>query len=554
LVLAGFLLTSCATRSVNHPYGVGSEPSGGMQTSLFDPLASLYTDTSVSSGTSRFVTDIPKDGAGSVVVMVSVPEASDSFELTLEGPEADRIEFYRLSSVPVNQNTGYFGMTESHIGFDNRHIVRHAPFSIFEILEPSEPGRFAGETVYAFYLKLRIGADAEPGVIGTSIVIHSGDSDAAERLSWNLTVHDVLPASGPDSELLNTNWFNGPHNGFEEKFDEDYWRLFEEQTAFRREGGQNVTWVPDAVMFDTVQGVRTVNKERLGRFIEIADRNGMYLFEGYMMAKRAKSFRSRDVVVGSARLPAGSPEAAQYISDTYGALYEYLTERNLQDRWVQHILDEPQTKQAAGYRWIAAELRKVMPGIRIIEATKTRKPLVGSVDIWNPLINDFQRNEDFFQERRDDGDEVWIYTAMVPGGPWLNRFIDQERLRSVYIGWGASKFDVGGYLRWGFDQWRRNQDIREGDLSTTWSGRLQLPQGDEFVVFPGPDGQLLSTTRWEAGRLGLEDYRLLTMLKAKDESTYNEVVSMCFTDFKTYQTDPQAYRKARRTLLESLTP
>ncbi|MDT8298927.1 MAG: hypothetical protein RQ801_11535, partial [Spirochaetaceae bacterium] len=267
LVLAGFLLTSCATRSVNHPFGDDIEPSAGMQTSLFDPLASLYTDTSASSGTPRFVTDVPKNSTGGVVVMVSVPEASVSFKLTLEGPEAERIDFYRLRSVPVNQNTGYFGMTEGHIGFDNRHIVRHAPFSIFEILEPSVPGRFVGETVYAFYLKLRIGADAEPGVIETSIVIRSEDSDAAERLSWNLAVHDVIPAFGPDSELLNTNWFNGPHSGFEKKLDEDYWRLLDEQTAFRRDGGQNVTWVPDAVMFDTLEGVRTVNRERLGRFI-----------------------------------------------------------------------------------------------------------------------------------------------------------------------------------------------------------------------------------------------------------------------------------------------
>ena len=539
---------------MNHPDGVEGEGSAGVQASLFDPLTSLYTDTLVSSGTPGFITDIPKAGAGSVVVMVNVPETSDAFELTLEGPESDQIEFYRLSAVPVKQNTGYFGMTEGHIGFDNRHIIRHAPFSIFEILEPSRPGRFEGETVYAFYLKLRTKRETHPGEIETSVVIRSAHDDVTTRLVWTLMVHDVIPASGPDRELMNTNWFNGPLSGFQEKFDEDYWRLFEEQTAFRREGGQNVSWVPDAVIFDTEDGVRTVNKERLGRFIDIADRNGMYLFEGYMMAKRAKSFRSRDVVVGPARLPAGSPEAAEYITDTYGALFEYLTEQNLQDRWVQHILDEPQAKQAAAYRWIAGELRKVMPGIRIIEATKTRKPLVGSVDIWNPLINDFQRNRRFFQERRNNGDEVWIYTAMVPGGPWINRFMDQERLRSVYIGWGASKFDVGGYLRWGFDQWRKNQDIREGDLSTTWGGRIQLPQGDEFVVFPGPDGQLLSTTRWEAGRLGLEDYRLLTMLKAKDARTYNEVVSMCLTDFKTYRTDPRVYRAARKTLLESLTP
>jgi len=544
-------MLSCQTKSFNHPV----EPLRSdltLQAALFDSLAPLYPDTDVPSGAASFTTDIPRKAAGSVVVMVRPSSPDSVIDIRLEGDESADVKFHTMAAVPVRHNTGYFGMTESKIGFDHRNFVRHAPFEIFEVLEPAKPGSFGGEDVYAFFLKRRMGADENPGRRTIRITVTDTATGAVQRLTWHLEVHPTVLPEGPDKELLNTHWFNGPHEGFEERFDEAWWRLLEDQMAFRREGGQNVSWVPKYLMFDTVDGRDILNIDRLARYMDLGEKHGVLLFEGYMMARREKSFRSRRVVVGTPRYLAGTDEAAAYIRDTYGPLQDFLEERGASDRWVQHILDEPLGKQAPDYQWIAAELRTVMPGVRIIEATKTRAPLVGAVDIWNPLVSDYQKNRDFFLERREDGDEVWIYTCMVPGGPWVNRLMDQERLRGVYIGWGTAKFDIGGYLRWGFDQWRRDQDIWNGDLSTTWSGRIHLPQGDEFVVFPGPEGTLISTTRWEAGRLGREDYRLLMTLKEVNPAAFDEVIALCFTDFKTYETDPAVYREARRRLLEYL--
>ena len=88
-----------------------------------------------------------------------------------------------------------------------------------------------------------------------------------------------------------------------------------------------------------------------------------------------------------------------------------------------------------------------------MEATNDRDGIAGAVDIWCPLINDFQENEAFFREREKLGEKVLVYTCLIPGGKWLNRTLDMEKLRQVYFGWGAAHYDTGGYLHWGLNQY-----------------------------------------------------------------------------------------------------
>jgi len=70
-----------------------------------------------------------------------------------------------------------------------------------------------------------------------------------------------------------------------------------------------------------------------------------------------------------------------------------------------------------------------------------------------PLINDFQENESFFRTREKSGEQVLVYTCLIPGGKWLNRTLDMEKLRQVYFGWGAAHYGTNGYLHWGLNQY-----------------------------------------------------------------------------------------------------
>jgi len=78
-----------------------------------------------------------------------------------------------------------------------------------------------------------------------------------------------------------------------------------------------------------------------------------------------------------------------------------------------------------------------------------------------------------------------------------------------------------------------------------------LPAGDTHIVYPGPAGPL-SSTRFEAFRIGVEDFELLQMLKKKDAPKTADCIRLVFRDYTDYSTDVTAYRAARRALLEAL--
>ena len=106
---------------------------------------------------------------------------------------------------------------------------------------------------------------------------------------------------------------------------------------------------------------------------------------------------------------------------------------NLTKQWLQHIADEPTSVNAKCYSDVSMQIKTIYPEIKIMEATNTRDSLGDAIDIWCPIINDFQENEDFFRSREKLGEKVLVYTCLVPGGKWLNRTLDMEKIRQVYF-------------------------------------------------------------------------------------------------------------------------
>ena len=172
-------------------------------------------------------------------------------------------------------------------------------------------------------------------------------------------------------------------------------------------------------------------------------------------------------------------------------------------QYLQHLTDEPTENNAASYHALAAEVRRLLPQVKIFEATMSLT-LVGAVDHWCPQVQEFQRHLDFFEARTQAGDRVWVYTCLAPGGPWLNRLLDQERLRPVYLGWSLEKYDLAGFLHWGLNHYRPNVDPFEQSVVPHGKGAPNfLPAGDSHVVYPGTDGPWSGQTfRGPANRYG----------------------------------------------------
>lgn len=176
--------------------------------------------------------------------------------------------------------------------------------------------------------------------------------------------------------------------------------------------------------------------------------------------------------------------------------------------------------------------------------------LTGVVDCWCPQVQEYQKNEAFFKERKAAGDEVWVYTCLVPGGPWINRLVDQERLRQVYVGWACAKYDLQGFLHWGFNM---HSGKPYEELVRMHGGPTNyLPAGDSHIVYPGKNGPL-SSQRFEAHRIGMGDYELLYLLRKQNPALADELINKLFQAFDQYDKSISDYRKVKRELLSALT-
>jgi hypothetical protein len=218
-------------------------------------------------------------------------------------------------------------------------------------------------------------------------------------------------------------------------------------------------------------------------------------------------------------------------------------------RWLQHVADEPIAENASEYRILVGMVRKHLPGVPVLDATMNPN-LAGSVDIWCPQVHEYQKHRAEFERARRLGDRVWYYTCCSPGGPWLNRLLDQELLRPALLGWAGALFGRDGFLHWGLNHYRKGQDPFEKSV-VPHGGKHFLPAGDTHVVYPGPDGPW-SSLRLEAHREGFEDLELLRMLKEHDPARAARVARRAVRGFDRYTRDVRVFRAARRALLEAL--
>src|SRR5699024_6246912 len=67
-----------------------------------------------------------------------------------------------------------------------------------------------------------------------------------------------------------------------------------------------------------------------------------------------------------------------------------------------------------------------------------------------PSLDIYERNQAFFDKRVEEGDKLYVYSCLTPGGNYCNRLLDMERLRVVYLAWGMMKYpNIMGFLHWG---------------------------------------------------------------------------------------------------------
>jgi hypothetical protein len=525
---------------------------------IVDPLEPIYPDRNDEESLDRrWRTATPLGALTDAHILFRSPVGTDfEIEARLNGDLIPLQRLYKLIDVPVEENTGIDSRTEQFLNKINPYVIRRAPFRVFEVISPVSSSTFTSQTPYsAFRLQLDAGYLKSPGNYKVSIVVKTDEKKYKGIWSFR-----VIKAQQPDPGLSNffyTNWFNlrrMEENHQVDRWTEAWFAMLDKYAALMAHGRQNSITIPHELL-RYEEGEFLLDEDKMYRFIKVFQNHDFRYFEAPHLLNRGEEddWGDPELKVALTKRRYYTENGRADIEKIMLLVKAFTDNYELNANWLQHIADEPTAVNAQCYKDVSAQIKRIYPEVKIMEATNARDQLSGSIDIWCPIIDDFQENESFFRSREELGERVLVYTCLVPGGPWLNRTLDMERVRQVYFGWGAARFNTGGYLHWGLNQYYADpyeQSVIKHP-SPVASDNNFLPAGDTHIIYPGKYGPL-SSVRFEAHRLGIEDYDLLQLLKESQYTKYESLVNSVFRSYTDYSKDTRRYRKTRKKLLKLL--
>ena len=506
---------------------------------LLNTLEAVYPDSNNVKLKNTFTTNIAKNSAAEVHILVK-SEIGNLISFSTQSKNISNVNLSVIEPVPVEQNTGIDSRTEQFLGVLNPHVIRRAPFDVFEIIYPLEERRI--KTKYRYSL-IRLTIDPENFKSNKDYVINISISDKLKnlkKLKFKIKVHSVLIPDLIDSNFFYTNWFN--MQKMEEKHDLKRWskkwyKMLDKYAQIMAKGRQNCIIIPKELI-SLKNNKIILDEKKMISFIEIFKKHGFTYFESPHLLGRGENdnWGNPELITSLRKKGYYSSEGKKEIDTIIHKIKKFTLKYNLKNQWLQHISDEPTDVSAKCYQDAAKQIKSIYPEIKIMEATNAMESLSGSIDLWCPLINDFQENEEFFRNREKEGEKILIYTCLVPGGKWLNRTLDMERIRQVYFGWAGSKYNTFGYLHWGLNQYKANPFTQSvvKHPSPAASSNNYLPAGDTHIIYPGKNGPL-SSLRFESQRLGIEDYEILEILKSINPSKHSRFIKKLFNLQKQYK-------------------
>lgn len=444
----------------------------------------------------------------------------------LKGPGQARIPASRVRTnfvayVPVAYNT--YNTEESE-------LVRKAPDLFPDGLLEEEAITLQPGQAQPVWLTAHVPAETPPGEYFGEVRVAAGKEQTVLPLRLTVWPFDL----STKGRLWMTNWFSPQHlcdRLGAEMYSPLFWQLLDRVAHNMAEHRQNVILTP---IWSLVKITRTrsgygYNYSRLDRWIRTFDRYGVAeLIEGSHLGGRLgdwdSDFGYNPLTVFDAAgrpellpaAPVGDPEREALLRDFLLNLEVHLKQRGWYHRLILHVADEPVVANAKSYERMAAFVRSVLPGVRRIDAVMSHG-LRGSVEIRVPQIQELS------DEKRPRGEELWFYTCLAPQGPYPNRFVDFSLLKVRIMHWLNWRYGATGYLHWGYNWWGQWSGApgridpwqnTTGGSEALPEGKLKLPPGDPFIVYPGTDG-VCNSLRWEMVRRGVEDYEYLWLLEQK---------------------------------------
>lgn len=413
------------------------------------------------------------------------------------------------------------------------------------------------------WVSINIPKNTPSGEYNGQLKVKGRVSNKNIELHVPFSIH-VYPVTIDASSLWVTNWFGLGENQLKLMnkgdsvipFSDKYWELLKVIAQKMADYDQNVVLIAPLSLakYSLNDGKYNIDFSHFDKYVETFRQAGALkrIEGGHIGGRMGEWETSFGVTVPIANSdttifemhPISDQVAQNFYKQFIPSLLAHLEEKGWDKIYMQHVADEPTDQNYQSYIDIASFFKKLAPDIPIIDAVMTKK-LNNIVDIWVPILDLLDKDYDYFEGRQSKGDEVWTYTCTGPQGNYANRFIELPLIKTRILHWINFRYNITGYLHWGFNYWNDQPFDETVQPDTDWPG------GDSYIVYPGYK-KLYSSIRLETMRDGIMDYELLKMLSQKHPDKAKEICSQIVYSFNRYNTDIKVFREKRKLILELL--
>jgi len=264
----------------------------------------------------------------------------------------------------------------------------------------------------------------------------------------------------------------------------------------------------------------------------------------------------------------------------YREMYQYLKDNGWDKRAYLYMIDEPNSvKDYNQVINLAKAAEEGAPDLQrlVVEQTYKHDPswpdLDESIDIWCALFGFIDRET--IQEKINNGDEVWSYSALVQPAPSYHPdydvlkdknppywHIDQPVIAYRIPTWINRQYDITGLLYWTTSGWYddRGPWLVPGFVHYSQIGENRYEaryfNGGGILFYPGKEAGFdgpVTTIRLKNIREGLEDYEYFSILENAGESAFvKEMVDAVCPEWWDYTKDPELLFNVREQLARKI--
>lgn len=452
-----------------------------------------------------------------------------SCELRIESALSPYIKASVIESVPVTM--------PAYPHYHDDNYLRTEPGLYPDLLIPfdtSLPVNVPYNQLRAVLFTVENKDGLEPGVYIIKISLVCGGSVSEAELKVT-----VIGAALPEQTLMHTQWFHNDCLATHYNvgiFSERHWEIIGNYMEAAVNCGVNMILTPvltppldtcvgryrptvQLVDIERREGRYSFGYDKLDRYVRLALEKGIKFFEISHLFTQWGAAHAPKVMAetenGFERIfgwetDAGSDEYRFFIREFVSGLVAHLKTLGIDRQCAFHISDEPGISSLESYLRAKSTVADLLEGYKIFDALSDYAFYeTGAVDCPIPASNAIGP----FLEHKIPN--LWTYYCCGQSRDVSNRFLAMPGSRTRVLGSQLYKFDIRGFLQWGFNFWYSQFSLHPVNPLTDTCGDYFSPAGDAMSVYPASDGSAYYSLHAVHFYEALQDQRALSLLESR---------------------------------------